>query len=146
MIRTAKCCCGQLSIEVEGEPKIHLVCHCNDCKKRTGSAFGESVYFADSQVKNKHGGAAIYKINDDTTQQERYFCKSCGTTLYWKIFKFPGMSGGVVDMTGIAGGCFSENPLFAPTITANNERKCAWVELPNLKILDKASKSRHENA
>lgn len=77
VIRTATCCCWQASIGVEGEPKIHLVCHCNNCKKRTGSAFGISAYFAD-------------------------------------------------------------DPLPEPTLTASNERKCAWVELPKLEIIGPA--------
>ncbi len=122
MVRTATCCCGQTSIEVEGEPRIHAVCHCNNCKKRTGSVFGVSAYFSDTQVRNKHGETAIYKINT-ATQQERHFCRSCGTTLYWKTSSLPGL-------TGVAGGCFADNPLSEPTLTASNEKKCAWVELP----------------
>jgi hypothetical protein len=122
---------------VEGEPTIHSVCHCNNCKKRTGSAFGVSAYFADTQIRSKHGEMVIYEINTATTQQERYFCKTCGTTLYWKIAKFPGMPG-VAELTGIAGGCFTDDPLPEPTLTASIEGKYAWVELPKLEIFDPA--------
>ena len=123
MVRTATCCCRQSSIEVEGEPKIHVVCHCNNCKKRTGSAFGISAYFSDTQVRNKQGKTEIYEINT-TPQQERHFCALCGTTLYWKVSSYAGM-------TGIAGGCFADNPLSEPTLTVSNEWKCAWVKLPD---------------
>lgn len=122
MVRSATCCCGNTSIDVEGEPEIHAVCHCNDCKKRTGSAFGVSAYFSDKQIRKKHGKTGIYRINT-TTQQERCFCSSCGTTLYWKTSSLPGM-------TGVAGGCFADNPLPEPTLTVSNEQKCTWVELP----------------
>jgi len=134
MYRTARCSCGQSTIEVKGEPKIHLVCNCNDCKKRTGSAFGISAYFADSQVKNRNGNTDTYEINNDETEQQRYFCKSCGTTLYWKIARFPGIPG-ISEMTGIAGGCFIESPIPEPTLSASNENKCAWLDLPKLKII-----------
>lgn len=30
--RKASCCCGQLSIEVEGEPRGVGVCHCLACQ------------------------------------------------------------------------------------------------------------------
>ena len=133
--RTATCCCGQSSIEIEGNPKIHLVCHCDNCKKRTGSAFGVSAYFADTQVKRKTGKTEIYEINTETTQQKRHFCKSCGTTLYWKIFRFPEIPG-IAEMTGVAGGCFTDDPLPEPTMTVSNEQKCAWLELPTLQIVD----------
>jgi len=134
LIRIATCCCGQTTIEVEGDPKIHLVCNCNDCKKRTGSAFGISAYFSDSQIKNKNADTDTYEINNDETEQQRYFCKSCGTTLYWKISKFPSIPN-ISQMTGIAGGCFIDNPLPEPTLSASNENKCAWLDLPELKVV-----------
>lgn len=135
MQRTATCCCGQASIQVDGDPKYHLVCHCDNCKQRTGSAFGISAYFADTQISSKRGATEIYEIDTPETRQERHFCKFCGTTLYWKIYKFPGIPDpGAV--TGIAGGCFVDNPLPAPILSANNDGKCAWLELPKLKIVE----------
>ena len=82
MLRTANCCCGQVTIKVNGDPKIHGVCNCSNCKERTGSAFGISAYFDNTQVKSINGNIEIYKIDTDVTQQERFFCKTCGTTLY----------------------------------------------------------------
>jgi len=134
MRRTAVCCCEETTIEVEGDPKLHVVCHCDNCKRRTGSAFGVSVYFMNSQIKNIGGTTFVYKISTDTTEQERYFCKSCGTTLYWKISKFDAIPN-IGDMTGIAGGCFEDNSLPEPTMSATSTRKCTWVEIPKLKIV-----------
>ena len=44
--RTASCCCGQLSIEIEGEPRGVGVCHCFACQRRTGSVFAALAGFA----------------------------------------------------------------------------------------------------
>ncbi len=134
LIRIATCCCGQASIEVEGDPEIHLVCHCNNCKKRTGSAFGISAYFANTQVRNVKGEMSIYIINNDSTVQKRHYCNSCGTTLYWNIARFHGIPG-VSKMTGIAGSCFIDKPLPDPTIMSFSAEKCAWVELLKLKLV-----------
>jgi len=134
MIRTAQCCCGQASIELEGDPTIHAVCHCKDCKKRTGSAFGISAYFSNSQVRRKIGGVQIYEINNEETRQKRYFCSFCGTTLYWEMSHFPRIPG-VTEMTGVASGCFVDEPLPNPVFSANNEDRCVWLELPTLKIV-----------
>lgn len=68
-------------ITVEGEPVISAVCHCENCKKRTGSAFGISVYFKNNQIISKFGNTESYKINNEI-KQERIFCKSCGSTIY----------------------------------------------------------------
>ncbi len=121
MNNNAICCCGQLRIETEGEPLVHAVCHCSNCKKRTGSAFGVSAYFKDTQIINTVGKAHCYEIKNER-HQKRYFCKNCGTTLYWKVSVLPGI-------TGVAAGCF-ENPIPEPTHNLLNENACDWIELP----------------
>lgn len=121
MTRTANCCCGQCSIEVEGEPALNAICHCRNCKRRTGSAFGWSSYFADAQVRRKSGKFELYRIRDE---QQRWFCPQCGTTLFWQSIHFPAQ-------TGIAGGCFADFPLPSPAMTVSNEDRCGWVNLPS---------------
>lgn len=121
MNNKATCCCGNLSIETEGKPLVHAVCHCSNCKKRTGSAFGISSYFKDSQIVNIAGESNCYEIKNERHQQ-RYFCKECGTTLYWKVSMLPGI-------TGVAAGCFT-TPLSTPSHNLSSENTCAWVELP----------------
>jgi hypothetical protein len=103
---TARCCCGACAIEVAGAPMMNAICHCDNCKRRAGSAFGWSTYFADEQVVSRSGELRCYEIEN---RQQRWFCATCGTTLYWKIDSQPGR-------TGIAGGCFVE-PLPPPART-----------------------------
>ncbi len=122
MTRKATCCCGLCSIEVEGEPMINAICHCGNCKKRTGSAFGWSLYFPDAQVGKRTGDLKAYSI-DGAKRQERWFCAACGTTLFWKVARIP-------NQTGIAGGCFGETPLAAPVATVFNDGRCRWLRLP----------------
>jgi hypothetical protein len=38
--RHAPCSCGRLRVEVDGEPARISVCHCLECQRRTGTAFG----------------------------------------------------------------------------------------------------------
>lgn len=98
------------------------MCHCRNCKKRTGSAFGWSTYFADDQITGKAGDVAVYAI-DGANPQQRWFCRNCGSTLFWKMASLPGH-------TGVADGCFADNPLGAPSATVANDSRCAWVGLP----------------
>ena len=54
----------------------------------------------------------------------RYFCAACGTTLFWTSDVFmPGHA-------GVAGGCFTQAPLGEPTVTATDQKRCAWRGLP----------------
>ena len=121
MTRTARCCCEACEIVVEGEPALNAICHCDNCKRRTGSAFGWSAYFPDDMVRVR-GELRRYEVR--TVPAERFFCAACGTTLYWKTVGF------MVGHTGVAGGCFTQTPLPEPNITASNDKRCAWVGLP----------------
>ncbi|HWD48464.1 MAG TPA: GFA family protein [Rhizomicrobium sp.] len=124
MKRTAKCCCGTASITVEGEPTLNAICHCSSCRKRTGSAFGWSAYFPDDKVSAKSGEMHIY-AKDGALGYNRYFCANCGTTLYWKSF------GLLPDQTGVAGGCFTDDPLSTPNLSAQDADRCPWLMLPD---------------
>jgi len=120
MVRKAVCCCGLSSIEVTGEPTLNGLCHCDNCKRRTGSAFGWQAYFRDTQVLTKQGEFSRYRIRNE---QERSFCARCGTTLFWKSAFMPGQ-------TGIAAGAFVDPPLPDPSVEATSQRRHAWVVLP----------------
>lgn len=39
----ASCCCGKSTIEAEGPVRLNAICHCENCKRRTGSALGWSA-------------------------------------------------------------------------------------------------------
>jgi hypothetical protein len=62
MTREAKCCCGACAIQVQGEPTINGLCHCRDCQRRTGSAFGWSAYFSNENVTATIGAFGTYSI------------------------------------------------------------------------------------
>ena len=68
MTRTAQCACGSASISVSGEPRMHGVCHCTNCKRRTGSAFGVSAYFLRSDVTEISGEMLVYGFHHPTRE------------------------------------------------------------------------------
>jgi hypothetical protein len=123
----ATCCCGACAITVNAPPVINALCHCANCKRRTGSAFGWSAYFPDAAVTATIGAFRTYsvpsKVAGEENLQERVFCGTCGTTLFWRNRHFAGL-------TGIAGGCFADPPLPEPEATVSNEGRCAWLTLP----------------
>ena len=114
---TATCACGQASITVNALPTMHGVCHCTNCKRRTGSAFGISAYFDKTAVVACTGETSIYAFAHASQghDQERHFCALCGTTLFWFISTLP-------ETIGIAGGCFADEGLPEPTYSVS-ERK-----------------------
>jgi hypothetical protein len=119
MNRNATCCCGACSIVLQGDPSLNGLCHCDNCKRRTGAAFGWSAYFLDTQIISVDGELVEYRVRDE---QVRSFCAKCGTTLFWKSKFMP-------EQTGVAGGAFVV-ALPAPNLSASNDKHLPWVTLP----------------
>ena len=96
MQRVAQCCCKKSSISVSGSPEIHTICHCDNCKQRTGSAFGISAYFKIDNIIDRTENLNVYRLHHEVKNhdQERHFCSVCGSKLgfirynakkHWKI-------------------------------------------------------------
>jgi len=120
MVRMSRCACGACRVEVEGEPTSSGLCSCDNCKRRTGAPFGWSVYFRDEQVGRIEGPLTAL-----VGRGKRWFCSTCGSTLYWKSFGAwkPGE-------TGFAGGCFADPTLPPPTIAVRCAQGMPWAVYP----------------
>jgi hypothetical protein len=82
------------------------------------------VYFSDDKVVAKTGTFSIY-ARTGATGYDRFFCTRCGTTLYWKSFGF------MPEFTGVASGCFTDDKLPEPNLSAQDKDRCAWIGLPD---------------
>ncbi len=120
--RTASCVCGQLRIEVEGEPRGVGVCHCLACQRRTGSVFAALAGFA--APWRVTGTATEYVRAGDQGARFRFrFCPVCGSTVFHTE---EGQDGHV----SVAIGAFAD-PTFPPPQDSVYEcRRHAWVQLP----------------
>lgn len=123
MIRTALCRCGACAIEVEGEPLLNLVCHCNSCKRRTGGPCGWTATFRADQLFSRRGAFTTYSSEGMAGRVANEFCAACGTTLLFTPAEYPGV-------IGCAGGCFTDDPLGEPTVSASDDLRCTWLHLP----------------
>lgn len=84
-IRHAGCSCGSVRYEVSGNPIRVSVCHCKDCQKRTGSAFGVGCYFRRENVQKLEGSTGLFERTSDAGRWVRNrFCLSCGNTVMWE--------------------------------------------------------------
>lgn len=64
MKHEATCCCGQLKVIYEGEITKTGICHCLQCQKRTGSAFGVQTRLEKSKVTIS-GDSTVYQRSGD---------------------------------------------------------------------------------
>jgi hypothetical protein len=121
--RTASCSCGQLKIEVQGEPLRVSVCHCLACQRRTGSVFGEQARFARSGFKATGRTTQYVRIGDEGTKFTFHFCPACGATVYFT-------AEGNNELIAVPVGAFADPTFASPTISVYERRKHHWLQLP----------------
>ncbi len=61
---TASCRCGKLRVTVTGEPVRVSVCHCLNCKKRSGSAFAVQARWPKGQVEIEGASKTFAMVAD----------------------------------------------------------------------------------
>jgi hypothetical protein len=120
--RTASCTCGQLRIEVQGEPRGVGICHCRACQQRTGSVFAALASFA-APYKVTGTATEYVRTGDQGTRFIFRFCPVCGTNLFHTE---EGEAGGV----GVAVGAFADPSFPAPKLSIYDCRRHPWVQLP----------------
>ena len=50
-VHTGKCLCGDVNLQVAGEPVVQGNCHCTDCKKNTGAAYATILFLRTNRSK-----------------------------------------------------------------------------------------------
>jgi hypothetical protein len=82
-VRHAACSCGKLAVSVRGEPVRISVCHCLECQRRTGSAFGVQARFRKTDVEITGESTAYRRIAESGNAITFHFCPHCGSTVYY---------------------------------------------------------------
>lgn len=113
--RTASCSCGQLRIQVEGEPRGVGICHCLACQQRTGSVFAALASF--SAPFKVFGTATEYiRVGDQGAKFIFRFCPVCGTTVFHT-------EDGHNESVGVAVGAFADPNFPAPRVSVYDSRR-----------------------
>lgn len=120
--RRATCQCGQLSAVCEGDPVRISVCHCLDCKRRSGSAFAAQARWPTAQVTTSGEAREWSRTGDSGATATFHFCPHCGSTLWYTIDDMPGI-------LAIPIGAFAEPAFPQPEYSVYEDRKHAWVEI-----------------
>ena len=88
-IHKGRCQCEAVEYEFSGSPQTVHACHCSECQKRSGSAFGLTMVVGkDSFVLN--GQVTTYvRVSDSGQSVTAYFCPKCGSPIYGELENFP---------------------------------------------------------
>lgn len=125
--RTASCRCGQLRAAVTGEPVRVSVCHCLNCKKRSGSAFAVQARWPKLNVQIEGRSKTFVKVADSGNRATFHFCPTCGSDVFYTIDgKFDDKFN---DLIAIPLGMFDDPYFLSPAFSVWESRKHDWVEI-----------------
>jgi hypothetical protein len=125
MTREAACHCGQLRLQVEGDPLAVSICNCLACQRRTGSAFGMQAGFKAGQVEISGRFNDFSRISDEADRKEAvfHFCPDCGSQVFYTEPDDP-------DLIVVSIGSFADPTFPPPTVSGYDSRRHPWVGLP----------------
>jgi hypothetical protein len=122
-IRTASCRCGQLTATVTGEPVRVSVCHCLNCKKRSGSAFAAQARWPSREVTINGRSKSWSQLADSGNRITFHFCPDCGSDVHYEI------DGKFEELVAIPLGAFDDPYFLAPGFSVWENRRNDWVEI-----------------
>lgn len=78
---SGSCLCGAVGFEVEGEFERFFLCHCEYCRKDTGSAHAANLFSSTAILKWTSGEDKITQFTLPGTRHSRSFCRVCGSAV-----------------------------------------------------------------
>lgn len=75
------CLCGEITFEIEGEFENFFLCHCERCRKDTGSAHAANLFSSTAKLKWLTGEAKVKTFNYNSEGHIKSFCSNCGSAL-----------------------------------------------------------------
>src|SRR6266436_2081115 len=94
------CLCGQVRYSAEAEPAFVAVCHCRNCQKASGTAFGTVVGIPKPALSVEGTLKTFNDRGDSGRTLDRLFGPECGSPIFYDAEARPGVSmimGGTLD-------------------------------------------------
>ncbi|WPJ96309.1 GFA family protein [Coraliomargarita algicola] len=75
------CLCGEVVFEIEGEFEHFFLCHCDRCRKDTGSAHAANLFSNDFNLRWLSGENQVRSYQLPGSRHAKSFCLNCGSAL-----------------------------------------------------------------
>lgn len=75
------CLCGKVQFEVAGEFEKFFLCHCEYCRKDTGSAHAANLFSSTATLRWLAGADNVSCYDLPGTRHSKCFCRLCGSAL-----------------------------------------------------------------
>ena len=117
------CMCGEVRYQCSSAPETTYYCHCEDCRRGSGSAFHVGIGVSKDAVKLLKGEPKSFrKVGDAGRGITRAFCPNCGSPL----FTYPDVR---PHMVMIKAGSVDEPEMFEPDEEIWTDSKVSWAQI-----------------
>ena len=97
---TGGCQCGYIRYSIKDTPMRLNICHCTDCQKQSGSAFGMSLVIQPEQLTIVSGTVKEFQTTTDSGRPKTCaFCPECGVRIYNRTSALCSIKAGTLDDT-----------------------------------------------
>lgn len=111
------CLCGAAKFEVQGEFENFYLCHCQHCRKDTGSAHAANLFSPSAKLTWVVGSDCVATFTLPGTLHKKSFCKLCGSAL---------PSSHNADQVVVPAGCLDTEIPILPTAHIFTSSKAVW--------------------
>jgi hypothetical protein len=115
------CHCGAVRYESHGKALRFVNCHCDDCRKISGSAFGSVLAVEAAGFKVVAGEENLIPYPSSPGKQ-RCFCRTCGSHVFARMENRPGL-------ILIRAGTLDDDPGLRPQAHIWVKAKAPWHEI-----------------
>lgn len=79
---SGNCLCGQVSYVVDASPAIVARCHCDECRKTSGTGHAIGAMFPKSDVTISGTTSQFKYMSGKGSEVTKAFCATCGSPIY----------------------------------------------------------------
>lgn len=108
---TGHCLCGAVSYQIDAEPIMAIMCHCEDCRRGSGASYSVNAVFPVAALQVDESKLKTFEtIGEDTNmKRERKFCPECGSPIITLLAEMP-------EMVVIKAGTLDDSSWFEPSM------------------------------
>lgn len=114
-----QCLCGSVKYTISSEPVYMGQCHCDDCRRSTGTGHSSNAFFKRLDVEIEGEISKYESMTESGSTITRYFCPKCGSRLF-------GMSDVATDIMSVSAGTMNDSSWFRPKAIIYNKKKPNW--------------------
>lgn len=120
-VLTGHCLCGRVAYEIRGDVLAMLYCHCEECRRATGSSLNTSIFVSEADFAVVDGQEAVGH-HEASPGNRRHFCTGCGSPLFKQFPSPPGL-------ITVRAGTLDGDPGVRPSGHIWVSEKAPWYEI-----------------